>query len=341
MSGIRCWNVLGSLGLLLLIAGCASRGADAISGKSVAGQNLPAAGEHRPDATMAPAGGSGYMARAAAAPPEAGGGSSAAVPGASEPTLQRYDTFSGSSQNGAASPPAEEDGGPKPSLYAENPEPARVTRSGEFSTPVPEFQPPPSAAARPVPSTAPVLTLPAKPQQNASMYLANTYQGGSGERDRMEKLIREGVLVEGKRVRLEAFPRTYTQTFPLPARTSLAVYADAERSRIVEQGGKTYLQVALQAMKGETPRRPPLNVTLVLDLSGSMDAEGKIENARQAASQLVERLGPQDLFSLVTFDEAATLRVPAGPVQNQGRLRSLLRGLQTGSGTNIYDGLQL
>ena len=63
-------------------------------------------------------------------------------------------------------------------------------------------------------------------------------------------------MVQGRRVRLEAFPRSYAQAFPIPTRTALNLIANTERTKIVQEGGHTYLQVGLQAMKGEAPRRP-------------------------------------------------------------------------------------
>src|SRR3712207_3740862 len=50
---------------------------------------------------------------------------------------------------------------------------------------------------------------------NPNFYLASTYLGGSGERERLEKLVDQGVLLDGKRVKLEAFPRNYGQSFPI------------------------------------------------------------------------------------------------------------------------------
>src|ERR1035437_2037224 len=44
-------------------------------------------------------------------------------------------------------------------------------------------------------------------------------------------------------------------------------------------------------------RRPPLNLAVVLDKSGSMTG-AKLEKAKQAA-MLVDRLAPNDVFSLV------------------------------------------
>src|SRR5471030_1900324 len=57
-------------------------------------------------------------------------------------------------------------------------------------------------------------------------------------------------------------------------------------------------------------RRTPLNLAVVLDKSGSMTG-AKLEKTKQAAMQLVDRLAPDDIFSLVIFSDHAELLVPA------------------------------
>jgi Mg-chelatase subunit ChlD len=176
---------------------------------------------------------------------------------------------------------------------------------------------------------------------NPNMYVSSTYMGGSGERDRLEKLVNEGVLVDGKTVKLESFSHTYAQSFPIPTQTSLAVVADPERTRILEQGGRTFLQVGLQASKGEAARRPALNVALVIDVSGSMNEEGKMEAAKAAALRLIEGLAPADILSVVAFDGQAHVVFPAQPVGKAFEARRIIAALSPGSNTNIYDGLRL
>lgn len=67
-----------------------------------------------------------------------------------------------------------------------------------------------------------------------------------------------------------------------------------------------------------TPRTPeeeagalPLNLSLVLDQSGSMEIEQKIDHVRQAAQYIFAHVGPQDYTSVVVFSDAAEVLVPA------------------------------
>ena len=75
-----------------------------------------------------------------------------------------------------------------------------------------------------------------------------------------------------------------------------------------------YLRVALTGfeMVAEV-ERPPINVTIVLDKSGSMQGS-KIEQAKQAAIAAVQRLQDQDIVSVVVYDNRAASVRPASPV---------------------------
>ncbi len=191
----------------------------------------------------------------------------------------------------------------------------------------------PAAAPGAAPAAAPSRRL------DANAYVTSTYLGGRGERERLAKLIQDGVLVGGKQVKLAAFSKQYSQAFPIPTQTALSLTAATEHGKIVSQGGKTYLQVGLQAIKREAPKRPPLNICLVVDHSGSMSEAGKIENARAAAVQVVERLAATDRIAVVAYDTTPTVLVSAREATRKEPIEQKLRALEPGESTDIYAAL--
>jgi Ca-activated chloride channel homolog len=75
-----------------------------------------------------------------------------------------------------------------------------------------------------------------------------------------------------------------------------------------------YVVRALLRLTGHAPAqesRVPLNISIVLDRSGSMAGE-KLDAARKAASFLVQRLAPEDTVSVVAYgDDVQTVAPPA------------------------------
>jgi Ca-activated chloride channel family protein len=80
----------------------------------------------------------------------------------------------------------------------------------------------------------------------------------------------------------------------------------------------------------------PSDLIVMLDRSGSMNGE-KIEQARRALKDLIERLGPEDRFSLVSFNGSASNDIPLSPAteENRAAWTSRVGGIGAGGGTCI------
>lgn len=82
--------------------------------------------------------------------------------------------------------------------------------------------------------------------------------------------------------------------------------------------------------------RPKMNLSLVLDRSGSMQGS-KIEQAKMAAAHCVEQLLPIDRMSLVTFDDNIDVLIPSAAAGNIELYKNLIGGIQTGGSTALHE----
>ncbi len=87
-----------------------------------------------------------------------------------------------------------------------------------------------------------------------------------------------------------------------------------------------------------TPRRPPLNLGLVLDHSGSMAGSRKIDYARQAAVYAIQQLLPEDRVSITIFDDTVKTLAPSALVRDKQHLIDLINRVQPAGSTALHAG---
>ncbi len=82
----------------------------------------------------------------------------------------------------------------------------------------------------------------------------------------------------------------------------------------------------------------PLNFCMVLDRSGSMQG-AKLAAMKAAARRVIEMLTPQDVVSLVIFDETARVVLPATQVDDKTGLCAQVDTIEEAGGTAMSQGL--
>lgn len=171
--------------------------------------------------------------------------------------------------------------------------------------------------------------------------LASTFVGGRGVQTRLSDLLDRGVMVDGEQVRLGAFEDRARLSYPLPQQGAVALHAELERGLLHEGDERVHLQVALTARRGERPRRPRLDVRVLLDASGSMASEGKWDNALAATKALVAELAPDDRFGLIAYSNSAEAVVLPRRRLDRAAIARDIQALRNGGGTNLAAALEL
>ena len=88
---------------------------------------------------------------------------------------------------------------------------------------------------------------------------------------------------------------------------------------------------------GKTGGVGPLSTMLVMDVSGSMDKNGKIDGAKAAAKAYVDQMRPGDQAGVMVYNTKANYIQPL--TTDHAALTSAIDGIKTGGDTAMYDAL--
>ena len=118
----------------------------------------------------------------------------------------------------------------------------------------------------------------------------------------------------------------------------VSVSTRVDRGAVMENGdGLVRMELMLRGEERLTDGSLlPSDLVVLLDRSGSMNGE-KIQQARRAVQDLIDRLGPQDRFSLVSFNGSAGVDLPLQPATeaNRSAWSRTVGGIGAGGGTCI------
>jgi Ca-activated chloride channel family protein len=93
-----------------------------------------------------------------------------------------------------------------------------------------------------------------------------------------------------------------------------------------------------EAAPASRPGSAPLNMSLVLDTSGSMGG-AKLQNLKKAVSSVIDHLSPQDTIAITLFDDEVHPLVPSTQVTDRKSLHDKIDAIKEAGGTAMSKGL--
>jgi len=101
------------------------------------------------------------------------------------------------------------------------------------------------------------------------------------------------------------------------------------------------LQLAVHTpLDPSTFPRLPMNLVVVVDHSGSMAEDNRLDKVKLGLHTLVDNLHDDDRLTLISFDDTVTTNAPFTDVLDRPALHTAIDALRPRGSTNIYAGLQ-
>ncbi len=156
----------------------------------------------------------------------------------------------------------------------------------------------------------------------------------------VRKFLNDGQLPPADAVRIEELVNYFTYDYPAP-KDQKPFAAHMEVAPAPWQTNHYLVRVALKGREVPAAGRPPMNLTYLIDVSGSMQDGNRLPLVKRALQMLIKQLDQRDRVAIVVYAGAAGLVLPPTSGQEPQRIIDALEQLQAGGSTAGGEGIQL
>jgi Ca-activated chloride channel family protein len=155
------------------------------------------------------------------------------------------------------------------------------------------------------------------------------------------RYITEGHLPPHDAVRVEEFVNYFDPAYPEPGEGQgpFAIHLEGAPSPFGQE--RYYLvRVGIQGRRVHAEDRKDAVLTFVIDVSGSMDRENRLELVKRSLRLLVEELRPADRIGIVVYGSRARTVMQPISVSDKERILDAIDSLRPGGSTYAEEGLR-
>ena len=155
-----------------------------------------------------------------------------------------------------------------------------------------------------------------------------------------QRYVADGNVPDPASVRVEEWVNAFDQGYEPPRQATFAIDVDGAPTPFSRQDD-VLLRVGIQARQSTERARPDAALTFVIDTSGSMERDGRLELVKDSLRKLVRSLGSGDSIAVVTFGDTARVVLTPTRATDEATILRAIDQLKPGGSTNLEAGLTL
>lgn len=157
----------------------------------------------------------------------------------------------------------------------------------------------------------------------------------------MRQFLNMGVLPPVDAVRVEELINYFDYTYPVPEDRDPPFSTNVTLTPSPWSDSNMLMQIGVQGYEIPIDERPPINMTLLVDVSGSMSSSNKLPLAKRALAMLIDQMNEEDTISIVVYAGAAGTVLEPTPGNEHATILAALEQMRAGGSTAGGEGLRL
>jgi Ca-activated chloride channel family protein len=157
----------------------------------------------------------------------------------------------------------------------------------------------------------------------------------------VRRMLNAGHLPPKDAVRIEEMINYFDYEYALPKSKETPFETTVKVVPSPWSEGRQLMHVAVEGYDIQKDVRPSLNLTLLVDVSGSMSGPDRLPLAIKSLKMLIDELGEKDKVSIVVYAGAAGAVLEPTSGADKGRILAALERLSAGGSTAGGEGLRL
>ncbi len=155
------------------------------------------------------------------------------------------------------------------------------------------------------------------------------------------RYLRDGFLPPPEAVRVEEFVNAFDYDYTPPTDDTFAIHLESAPSKFGEGKRLQLLRIGIQGHIIPDTDRKDAKLTFVIDVSGSMSLENRLELVKKALRLLVDQLREGDEIGIVIYGTTARVLLPHTRNVNREHILAAIDSLSPEGVTNAEAGLRL